>query len=384
MTNVGLVLSGGGARGAYQVGALVALSEMIGVKRSPFNVLAGISAGAINTVSLGVGADDFPSAADRLASVWSSLTPERVYRTDVPTLTRIGARWIVNLTTGGILEPSRSNYLLDTSPLRELLERNLHCARLSAHIDSGLLRGLAVSATNYLTGSTVTFYQAVSDVLPWVRRGRVAERQRLAVDHVLASAALPLFFPPVVIDERVYGDGGIRMTTPLGPAIHLGAQKILAVSVRVQRTPAHTIAMNREVRGRAVSAARLAGVLLNAVFLDALDNDFERLQRVNRTLGALSPEERKHNPDSLRRIPTLLLRPTRDLGHLAADQYEKFPATLRYLLRGIGATGDAGWELLSYVAFQPGYVNQLMDLGYQDTLARRAEVEAFFEAEVDD
>jgi len=235
---------------------------------------------------------------------------------------RIGGRWAVDLMMGGLIGPSRSNYLLDTGPLRELLERELQCARLAAHLESGLLRGIAVSATNYLTGCTVSFYQSVPTVSPWVRRGRVAQPSRIAVNHVLASSAIPVFFPPVVIDDKIYGDGGIRLTTPLSPAIHLGAEKLLAVGIRVRRTPEHTIAMNRDMRGKTVSMAGIAGVLLNAVFIDALENDVERLQRVNRTLALLSPEERERNPDSLRPIPTLVLRPTEDLGHLAADQYE--------------------------------------------------------------
>jgi NTE family protein len=383
MTNVGLVLSGGGARGAYQVGAILALAEILGQKTAPFSVLAGVSAGAINTVPLGIGADNFPGTARHLAEIWRSLTPERVYRTDAPNLTRLGARWIKDLTMGGVLGGSRSTFLLDTQPLRELLERELDCSRLQEHITSGALRGIAVSATNYLTGSTVTFFDGAPEIKPWVRHGRVSLREQISVDHILGSAAIPVFFPPVNVNGKLFGDGGIRMTTPLSPAIHLGAEKIVAIGIRYRRSLEQTLAMNQEPATTNVSIAQISGVLLNAVFLDSLDNDIERLERINRTLGFVPDADRKKNPDFLRRIPALVLRPSQDLGRLAADQYDKFPAMLRHLLRGIGATGDSGWDLLSYVAFQPGYVNTLIELGRNDTLARRAEVERFFASPVE-
>lgn len=384
MTNVGLVLSGGGARGAYQVGAILALAEILPDKHTPFRVLAGVSAGAINAVPLGIHADDFPRAAARLTEVWRSLTPDRVYRTDAVNLTRLGARWIKDLTMGGVLGESRSNHLLDTTPLRELLQRELDCSQIERHVATGRLRGIAVSATNYLTGSTITFFDAAPETKPWVRHGRLAVRGHITAEHVLASAAIPVFFPPVAIDGKLYGDGGIRMTTPVSPAIHLGAEKIVAVGIRYRRSSEQTLAMNREIEARSVSVAQISGVLLNAVFLDSLDNDVERLERINRTLGFISPEQRKRHPDLLRRIPALVLRPSKDLGRLAADQYDKFPVALRHMLRGIGATGDSGWDLLSYVAFQPGYVNQLIDLGYEDTMERRGEIEEFFAAPVED
>jgi NTE family protein len=384
MTTVGLVLTGGGARGAYQVGAILAISEICGQKQTPFRVLSGVSAGAINTVPLGICADDFPFGAQRLAEIWSSLTPERVYHTDASSLTRLGMRWMKDLTMGGVLGPSRSNFLLNTAPLRELLDKEMETSRLPKLIANGALRGLAVSATNYLTGSTVTFYDGAPDVKPWVRHGRIAVRETITVSHIMASAAIPVFFPPVTIDGKVYGDGGIRMTTPVSPAIHLGAEKIVAIGIRYRRTHEQTVAINLETQTSNVTVAQISGVLLNAVFLDSLDNDIERMERINRTLGYISNEDRRRNPDFLRRIPAFVLRPSQDLGRLAADQYDKFPGTLRHLLRGIGANGASGWDLLSYVAFQPGYVRQLIDLGYADTMARRGEFEEFMAAPVDD
>lgn len=372
------MLSGGGARAAYQVGVLRALSEILGGPReSPFSVITGLSAGAVNCAAIASGAADFTNAVRRLTDTWMSLTPDAVYRTDPARLTTLGLGWLKDLTTGGTLGASRAHYLLDTAPLRQLVEREIDLSRLPAHFDSGTLRGVAVSATNYLTGTTVTFFDGVRALTPWARHNRISVRERLTIDHVLASTAIPVFFPPVSIDGRVYGDGGIRMTAPLSPAIHLGAEKVIAIGIRYFRTRDQTVALNRETHAGAVSVAQIGGVLLNALFLDSLDNDLERLQRINRTLSLIPEAVRAHHTDALRPIPALVLRPSRDLGRLAADQYEKFPAMLRHLLRGIGATGNSGWDLLSYVAFQPEYVGKLIDLGYADTLAQRADIESF-------
>jgi NTE family protein len=382
--NVGLVLSGGGARAAYQVGALRAVAEILRVKKCPFRILTGLSAGAINAMSLAVGAEDFYAAAERLATIWMSLTPDSVYRTDIPKLVELGVRWIKDISTGGVLGPSRATYLLDTDPLRDLLGRELDLARIPEHFRSGVLRGVAVSATNYLTGTTVTFFDGAPSIEPWFRPSRIAMRERIGVEHVMASAAIPVFFPPVRIDGRIYGDGGVRMTTPVAPAIHLGAEKILSVGIRYSRPLPDLVEHHLASQAESVTLSEVAGVLLNAVFLDSLDNDIDRLERINRTLSAIPESERGKLRDPLRRIPTLALSPSTDLGRLAADEYDRFPSMLRYLLRGIGATGDSGWDLLSYLAFQPEYVGKLMALGFEDTMARRLEVEAFFGSPAED
>jgi NTE family protein len=377
VTDVGLVLTGGGARAAYQVGAIQAIAEMHPVKRSPFRIIIGVSAGAINAVSLGAGADEFPLATARLAQIWRSLTPDKVYRTDARGLVGIGTRWLKDLSAGGILGPSRINYLLDTSPLRRLLAETLPISRVAQHFRSGVLRGLAVSTTSYATGLAVTFFDGARDIRPWFRSTRVGIRQRLRLPHVLASSAIPIFFPPVKIRGLFYGDGCVRLHAPISPAIHLGADRIIAVGVQsavpVELPPERSRAPRRDW----VPPSEIAGILLNAVFLDALEADVERLERVNRTVGFLPPEHRGTASQPLRPVPILVLRPSQDLGTLATDQYARFPRMLRYLLKGIGATGETGADLLSYLAFEPDYVNRLMELGYADTLRRRAEVEAF-------
>jgi NTE family protein len=375
VSHVGLVLTGGGARAAYQVGVLKAIAEIVGPGTFPFDVVAGISAGAINAVAVATGAEDLTAAAKRLGATWGSLTPDRIYRTGGLKLAGIGARWLRDLSAGPLLGKSGVNDLLDPSPLRALVENEIPIGRMRRHLRAGRLRGVAVSATNYHTGSGVTFFEGATDVTPWSRSTRVGVRARIGVDHVMASAAIPVFFPPVAIGRSFYGDGCVRMHCPMSPAIHLGAERIVAVSQRHLRPPAETAEREALSKTDVLPLSEIAGVLLNAVFLDSLDTDFERLERINRTLE-LVPREKRAGVD-LRPVPALLLRPSQDLGKLAADEYHRFPAMLRYLLKGIGATGHAGEDLLSYLAFEPVYVKRVMDLGYADTLARRAEVEEF-------
>jgi NTE family protein len=357
VSHVGLVLTGGGARAAYQVGAIKALAEIVGPDVQPFDVLTGISAGAINAIGLGMLADDFQTAAQRLGATWCALTPDRVYRTGALRLARIGTRWLRDLSTGGLVGKTGINFLLDPSPLRELIEKELLLGRMRRHVRKGRLRGVAVSTTNYNTGNGVTFFEAAPEVEPWTRSTRVGLRARITADHVMASAAIPVFFPPVRIQGSFFGDGCVRMHYPMSPAIHLGADKIVAISQRYLRAPAESAA--RELRANASSPmpmSEIAGVLLNAVFLDSLDSDLERLNRINRTLQ-LVPRSKLEN----------------------GDEYHRFPAMLRYFLKGIGATGQSGEDLLSYLAFEPIYVRRVMDLGYADTIARRDEVAEFLQ-----
>lgn len=381
MSHVGLVLTGGGARAAYQVGAIRAFAEIVPAGFQPFDVLSGISAGAINVVALGTLADDFEKAAERLVATWSRLTPDRVYRTGALRLARIGSRWLRDLSTGGLVGKTGINYLLDPAPLRELIEKELVLGRMRRHVRSGRLRGVAVSATNYNTGNGVTFFEAAPEVAPWTRSTRVGIRARITSDHVMASAAIPVFFPPVPLQGAFFGDGCVRMHYPMSPAIHLGADRIVAISQRYLGPPAESAARESRSNGgaRSMPMSEIAGVLLNAVFLDSLDSDLERLNRINRTLQ-LVPRSKLENGDlDVRPLPALVLRPSQDLGKLAADEYHRFPAMLRYLLKGIGATGHAGEDLLSYLAFEPIYIRRVMDLGYADTIARRDEIAEFLD-----
>jgi NTE family protein len=376
IVHLGLVLTGGGARSAYQVGALKALAELSPPGPIPFDVLSGISAGAINTAGLASGAEDFRGATERLAQTWLGLTPSSVYRTGPLGMAGIGARWVLGLSTGGLVRGNTLNYLLDASPLRKLLVEAVPMARIRRHVRAGRLRGVAISATSYLTASGVSFFDAAPQVAPWARAARVGVRARLTIDHVMASASIPVFFPPVRIGRAYYGDGCVRMGYPLSPAIHLGADRILAIGVRHLGAPGE-LGQRGEAGGGPVPISSIAGLVLDSAFLDALDADTERLERINRTL-ALVPRERLSRGDAdVRPVAALVLRPSADLGDLAAGEYRRFPAALRYLLRGIGAEGRAGADLLSYLAFERIYIARAMELGYRDTMARREEVEGF-------
>jgi NTE family protein len=373
------VLTGGGARSAYQVGALRALSEITRAKECPFAILTGISAGAINSVGLGCAAEDFPGATDRLWNAWQTLSPERVFRTDVRTLLATGVRWLRDVSSGGLFGESEVNYLLDTEPLAELLETVLPLSALQEHFRSGRLDAVAVSATNYLTHTGITFFDGQPELRPWQRSTRIGMRARLCHAHVRASAAIPIFFPPVCIDGCFFGDGGLRMTAPLSPAIHLGADKVVAIGVRHALTPEQTFALNRCTQRRSLALGDISGAILNAVFLDSLETDLERMRRINQTLHSIPAESRRHLPNFLRPIPVLALGPSNDLTTLVTGHEQFLPSMLRHLLRGIGSAGDRGRDLLSYLAFESSYVGRVMELGYRDTMARREEVKAFFE-----
>jgi NTE family protein len=381
LATLGLILTGGGARAAYQVGALRAVAELVGSGRNPFPVITGVSAGAINGAALAASADDFAGGVRRLAETWLSLTPDHVYRTDVLSVASIGSRWIRNLTSGGLVTLRQVNHLLDTSPLRALLSERIALDRVPGLIAAGMLRGVGVTATSYFTGTAVTFFDAVPEVSAWARSRRLGRRETLTIDHVMASAAIPVFFPPVRLGDTFYGDGQVRLTEPLSPAIHLGADRLLAIGVRYARTAAETESLNtEETAQRMLPVSQVAGVLLNALFLDHLDTDVERLDRINHTLTLASPPP--GDLDSpFRTIPVLTLRPSVDLGGLAADQMDHFPRMVRYLLRGMGAGRRGGFDLVSYLAFERSYVDRLQTLGYEDTLARRSELEAFLGAE---
>ncbi len=358
------------------MGVSGALGEIVGPGASPFRVYTGVSAGAINAVALGSGADEFAVAAAKLREVWLSLTPDRVYRTDVGRLLGIGSRWMRDLSAGAVFGSSRINYLLDTAPLKELLTHVLPIRRLRKHIASGLLRGVAVTAMSYLTGMAISFFDGQAAIQPWIRSTRAGVREKLQLHHVVASAAIPIFFPPVRIRGTFYGDGCVRLAAPLSPAIHMGSDRIVAVSVRHWREPDFLLPSRRS-RGATLAVSEIAGVLMNAVFLDSLESDVEQLERVNAAVSALTPAQREKLPERLRPIPIMVIRPSLDLGALAEDQYKRFPRMLRYLLKGIGADNGNGSDLFSYLAFEPVYVGRLVQLGYEDAMARRGELEDF-------
>ena len=290
LARTALVLSGGGARGAYQVGALRGLHELLHGQRSlPFPILVGASAGSITNAVLGAHAADFPLAVGKLVDFWGGLKPEQVFRTDARTLMRVGLSWAADLSLGNWIGTGHGRSLLVNDPLRDLLHERLDMAALGRSVERGLLRGFALTTTSYHTGLAVTFFDGVGSIEPWARSTRIGIRQHLSIDHVMASSSIPFFFPAVSIGGTYYADGCIRLTAPLSPAIHMGADRILAIGVRYPRAPDPASSAPQARDDRYPATADTAGLLLNALFLEALESDVERMERINRTVDLLPP-----------------------------------------------------------------------------------------------
>lgn len=371
--DLGVVLTGGGARASYQVGALRALYEIMHAgKKENISYLTGTSAGAINTTFLAAKAEDFDVATRDLLKLWQSLQPEDVYRTDVLSLTRIGSRWMSGSILGGLkVKGAKINYLLDNSPLKRLLHKAVSMEKIEENCLNGKIKGIALTATNYFSGSSVVFYNGAESIKSWNRTDRFGLRTKLGIEHILGSCSIPFFFPPTRIGESYYGDGCIRQTTPLSPCIHLGAKKIIAIGIRHLRTQEKAVELSLKPQFDSPGIAQIAGMTLNSVFLDSLEADVERMERINQTI------KRAGGHPELRPIPVLMLRPSRDLGVIAGQVIRELPRTIRYLLRSIGAGEKDGSDLISYLAFDNSFTTPLIDLGYHDTLKRKAEIEDF-------
>lgn len=366
----GLVMTGGGARAAFQVGVTRALYEIIGTKSNLFDVITGNSAGAINSTYLAANCENWDVASHNLVELWSKVKPQNIYDLRKRTISDLGLRWVSGTVFGGLtLSGSNVNHLLDTSPLRGLAEKEIDFSHISRNLDKNFLHGVSLSTTNYNTGSSVIFYDSRLEVRDWARSDRFSQRTELKVQHLMASSAIPFFFPPVQIGSSFFGDGCIRQTTPLSPAIHLGADRIIAIGVR------HPHDKNK-VKNLTFSPfpaptmGQVAGTMLNAIFLDSLDSDVERLRRINELISEGAHPE-------LKSIPILLIRPSRDLGKMSCDITPELPGMLRYLLKGIGVTGQEGLDLLSYLAFDPSYTKPLIELGYDDTYKMKEEILRF-------
>lgn len=361
-----LVLSGGGARGAYQAGVLLGLLEQGLFPRGPlpFPILVGTSAGALNAATLAAHADSFERGVSELVSVWGTMRAERVFRTDLPAILSNGLGWLRDLTLGGLLGRVGSRSLLDTRPLAALLER-IPLDRIPGHVEAGLLRAVSVGAVSYATGNGVLFLQGQRDLPLWERPRQRVERTALGVPHLLASSAIPLFFPAVTIDGRPFGDGCVRNNTPLSPAIQLGASKILSIGVR-QPFPLAESSPAPEP-----SAAQIVGVLLDAVMLDALESDTEHCQRVNRALLTTGDEA-----GELRPVEVLCFTPSQSLSAMALELRHQIPLLVRYLLGGLGDR-DSSAELISYLLFDASFTGALLALGCSDVRQRREELRAF-------
>jgi NTE family protein len=389
-TPAGLILTGGGARAAYQVGVLKGIAAVLRDTRrgldpdiaqghNPFQILVGTSAGAINAAALACRADNFQESVAMLVQVWESFRADHVYRSDVLGVVRTGARWLMLLSLGWMVRRSlrlRPRSLLDNAPLAALLERMIDTDRLRRSLERGHLRALAVTASSYTSGRHVTFYQSLNNYEIAPRLQRVYVHARIGLQHLLASSAIPFVFPSVPLtigaQPEHYGDGSMRQISPISPAIYLGAERVLVIGAGQLGSPG---VLNDVDPQSDPSLAQIAGHAMASIFLDALASDIERLEKLNVIANALTPVQRRAL--NLRPIESLVIAPSERLDGIAAHFVGTLPRPVRGLLDVLEAGTSSGASLASYLLFESAFTRVLIDLGYSDTLKRRDEVLRF-------
>lgn len=358
-----LILPGGGARGAFQVGVLKAIAELLPARAiNPFPIVSGTSAGAINTVVLATKARHFRLAIAELERVWGHFHSGQVFRTDSLTMLKSSLHWFAAVVLGGYLVGMPKS-LLDNSPLRALLSRNIRFPRIQKAIDDGYLHAVAVTAAGYSSSRSTTFFQAAPGNAAWSRTRRIGIQENLHLDHLMASIAVPMIFPPVAINGEYFGDGAMRQATPLSPAIHLGADRILVIGIRDEAGDVTT-----SESAQHPNFAQIAGYMLDTLFMDGLYSDLERMTRINQLIDAVPPEHREGPLNTMRAIDTMMIVPSKDLRALAFEHRKEMPLPLRVLLRGIRGHGRPENRLLSFLLFERSYTRALIELGYSDAM----------------
>ena len=372
---VGLIMTGGGARAAYQVGVLRALYEIVPKSvANPFPIICGTSAGAINAAVLATDAGNFRRGVRRLMTVWKNFHVHHVYRADIYGALSNSARWVLAAISAGRLIHGPIS-LLNNSPLARLLDRYVDFPAIQRGVDAGHLAAFSVTCSGYTTGQSVTFYQGRASLAGWERARRVGVAMPIGLPHLLASSALPFIFPPVKINREYFGDGSMRQIAPVSPALHLGADRLLVVGVGrqlQQKAPNQARANNGYP-----SLAQIAGHALDSIFLDSLEVDLERLQRINRTISIIPPEMLAKHGYPLRAVEFRVLAPSVPLEQIAAQYAHELPGVIRMLLRMVGAMKRTGSNLLSYLLFEKAYCRALIRLGYADTMAQREDLAKF-------
>jgi NTE family protein len=378
---VGLVMTGGGARGAYQAGVLKRIGELkrTQIQGNPFPIIGGASAGAINGAALATGCDDFASATQILAEFWANLKPSDIFHCNVLSQVNNSITWILDLSFGAILGGGHARSLLDATPLRHFLNKHLECDRIQENIKRGHLYALAISATNYNSGKSYLFIQGMKGHPMWKRIRLVTVATKITVDHVCASCAIPFVFQPVKLSisprgSAFFGDGCVRLQQPLSPVIRLGAQKVFAIGVRCG---------NKERREETVgernpSLAQVMGVVFDVIFLDHLDTDIEHLERLNQLLN----HDQINRPgiegvEKIRPLTTLIITPSVHLSDVAQQHQKDMPSLIHYFVSSLGRDATSCSDLMSYLLFTSKYTRELIELGYHDASKRIDQIEDF-------
>ena len=358
-----LVLPGGGARGAFQVGVLKAVAEIMPKgARNPFSVLSGTSAGSINSVVLASKAQRFRLGVAELERVWGNFHCNHVYRTDNVAMLKSSLHWLSSIILGGFLVGAPKS-LLDNAPLRALLSRNVRFPRIQDAIDKGYLDAVVVTAAGYATARSTAFFQSTDQHRSWARTRRIGVRGDLHLDHLMASIAVPMIFPPAQVDGEYFGDGAMRQATPLSPAIHLGADRILVIGIRDETADKSP---SPDVPQTSPSFAQIAGYMLDTLFMDGLYSDLERMTRINQLIDSVSPEDRRGSLRDMRAIDTMLVVPSQDLRVIVQSHRDELPFAIRALLRSISGREPSENRLLSFLLFEAAYTRELIELGYND------------------
>jgi NTE family protein len=371
-----LVLSGGGARAAYQVGVLKGIASIL--PRSiynPFPIICGTSAGAINALSIAGRAGPFRLRTKKLERIWHELTPADVYRTDATGVIKNTFHLLASFVHSGY-GIGRPISLLDNSPLRQMMEDYVKFDYLDTAIDNGELQAIAITAMSYASGKSVTFFQGHEQIPAWNRSRRRGEKRPISIDHLMASTAIPGLFPAVQIDTDYFGDGAVRQLKPISPALHMGATKLLIIGV--SDNPSHS-QKSTEMQ-HSPSTAQIVGHMFNSAFIDAVESDLETLQSINRLASALPQSLReKNNISDLNPVDVLSISPSESIDQIAQKYLHELPRSLRLFLRLTGATARGGGSsAASYLLFEPGFCRELIDMGMRDALAKENEIRQFF------
>lgn len=366
----GLVLSGGGARGSYQAGVLLALSEIFQSEsiKNPFEIYTGVSAGAINATMLAAEAQDFPLAVKKLCDLWGRITPEQVFYTDAMHLGRLGMKWMGELSLGALTGTTAGKALLETAPLNTLLRENINYEKIQTNLELKNLKALGLTAIDYKDSMAITFVQSLENK-SWRKAKKVSEPAMIQTEHVMASSAIPLLFPPIQVDQRYFGDGCVRNTHPCGPAIYLGANKLFIVGVKSLNLVGSLTPLTKSP-----SVARVLNVILNAILLDGIELDVERLYRVNEFIRQIPASHR--NQLNYKTVDYVWISPSEDIGNKAMQSAQNLPRLIKYLIKGLGSLEEAN-EIISYLLFDPQFCSQLIEMGFDDGMKAKKQIVEF-------